>query len=185
MIGYLSGIIKNKNLTNLIIDVNGVGYQVNCPNYILNKIKVGQKKELYIYTHVKEEELSLFGFENNDDKDVFLMLLSVAGIGAKTAMMILSYSLGSQKIIQAIQNADVDYFDAIKGIGKKSSQRIIIDLKSKIGGLKELELQEYEDGELKQALQGLGFENEEIKKAMSGINHNLTLEEKIRLALKK
>jgi Holliday junction DNA helicase RuvA len=184
MIGYLSGIIKSKQLNSLIVDVQGVGYEVFVPLFSLSTCKLAEKKEFFIYTHVREDTLSLFGFTNKEDKSIFMQLLSVSGVGPKTALNILSASNGSSNIVRAIQNADVDFFTSIKGIGKKSGQRIIVDLKPKLGGLKDLEFESQGDLDLVEALTGLGFSKDEVKLAMRGVDKTLALEEKIKQALK-
>ena len=185
MIGSLVGIIKFKEIDSLIVEVNGVGYQIFTPLFVWQNCKVNDKKELLIYTHVKENEISLFGFLDSENKQIFVNLLSVSGIGPRLALNIISFSRGSGSIINAIQEADVDFFTSIKGVGKKSGQRIIVDLKSKIGGLKDLEFETEQDLDLLEALKGLGFSREEIKKSVKGIKKDLPLEEKLRLALKK
>jgi len=184
MIGYLSGIIKFKEANYLIVQVNGIGYQVLTPSFIWQECQVNDKKEFFIYTHVREDEISLFGFLNQADKQIFISLLSVSGIGPKLALNILSYSRGAEKIIKAIQEADVEFFLSVKGLGKKISQRVIVDLKSKIGGLKELEFETEQDQDLLEALKRLGFATDEIRKALRGIKKDLPLEEKIRQVLK-
>ena len=185
MIGYLSGTIKFKEEKSLIIDVKGVGYELHTPIFVLQECKEGEKKHFSIYMHVKENELTLFGFLNTEDKKIFLHLISVSGIGPKTGMTILSYANGAKNIIRGIQKADVNFFESIKGIGKKAAQRIIVDLKGKIGGLKDLEFETEADRDLIEALSGLGFSKEEIRKSIKGIDKDLDLEEKIRLALRE
>lgn len=185
MIGYLSGTIKFKEPTGIIIDVNDVGYRVFTPTFVLDNCQLGQKKDFLVYTHVRDNELSLYGFLNLADKEMFTYLISVSGIGPKSALNIFSYAQGANRILRAIQEANVDFFSSVKGVGKKSSQRIIVDLKSKLGGLKELEFETEQDQDLLTALRGLGFSREEIKLATKGVKKDLSLEEKIRLALKK
>jgi Holliday junction DNA helicase RuvA len=184
MIGYLLGIIKAKKNNSLILDVHGVGYQVQVPIFVWQEAKLNQSLSLFIYTYVREDELSLFGFSHQEEKEIFLHLISVSGVGPKLALNILSYANGVKNIIDAIQQANVDFFDEIKGVGKKSAQRIIVDLKAKIGGLKELEFEAEIDRDLIEALKGLGFSQEEIKKSVKGIKKDLSLEEKIKEALK-
>jgi len=184
MIGYLKGIIKNKDINNLILDVNKVGYLLFVPFFVLEKCYLGEEKEFFVYTHVRESEISLYGFTKLEDKNVFLQLISVSGVGPKTALNIISYGNGTVNIIKAIKNADVDFFTEIKGIGKKTSQRIIVDLKSKIGGIKELDFTTEEDKDLIEALQGLGFSNKEVKKVIKDIGKDFSLEEKVKQALK-
>jgi len=185
MIGYLRGKIQDKEINSLVLDVHGVGYRLLVPVFVWQNCQIGDRKEFLIYTHVREDDLSLFGFLEKADKQIFQNLLSVSGVGPKSALNMISYSRGAKNIVQAIQRADVDFFVSIKGLGKKSAQRIIIDLKSKLGGLKELEFEAEQDQDLLEALRGLGFSREEIKKAVKGIKKELSLEEKIRLALKK
>lgn len=184
MIGYLKGIIKHKDSNNLIIDIHDVGYEVFVPGFVFLNSQINKPIELFIYTHVRDEEISLFGFTNHQDKQVFLQLISVSGIGPRTALNIISYAQGSAKIIQAIQNADVDFFTAVKRVGKKSGQRIIIDLKTKIGSNKDLEFETEADQDLIAALKHLGFDQQEIRKAIRSVDEKLTLPAKISSALK-
>lgn len=185
MIGYLSGTIKFKGLNSLIVDVNGVGYRVLVPMFVLDDCQIAQKKEFMVYTHVRDDEISLYGFLNLADKEMFINLISVSGIGPKLALNVISYAQGASRVLRAIQEADVDFFGEVRGVGKKSSQRIIIDLKPKVGSLKELEFEAEQDQDLLSALRGLGFSKEEVKLATKGLKKDLSLEEKIRLALKK
>ncbi|MBU1931779.1 Holliday junction branch migration protein RuvA [Patescibacteria group bacterium] len=185
MIGYLKGTTIAKEDNNLLILVQGVGYQVNVPNFVWQACQLNQPQELLIYTHVKEDEISLYGFLNPTDKQMFTSLITVSGIGPKIALAIISHARGANKIIRAIQEADVDYFTTVKGLGKKGAQRLIVDLKPKLGSLKELEFETEQDLDLVEALKGLGFSSPEIKKAIKGIKEDLPLEEKIRLALKQ
>jgi len=185
MIGYLSGTVKFKNPDSLIVEVGGIGYQVFVPLFIWQNHQIGQAEEFLIYTHIKEDAFSLYGFINPADKQMFVNLIAISGIGPKIALTIISHAHGANKIIRAIQEADVDYFTAIKGLGKKGAQRLIVDLKPKLGSLKELEFETEQDLDLLEALKGLGFSSPEIKKAIKGIKKDLPLEEKIRLALKR
>ncbi|PIS09618.1 Holliday junction branch migration protein RuvA [Candidatus Beckwithbacteria bacterium CG10_big_fil_rev_8_21_14_0_10_34_10] len=185
MIGFLKGIVSFIENDSIILNVKDVGYHLFIPLYFLQDLKVGDSKEFFVHTHVKENALDLYGFSTFSEKDIFTLLLSVGGIGPKLALTIVSYSNGPKNIIKAIKEAQVDFFESIKGIGKKAAQRIIVDLKSKLGGLKELEFEGMEDVDLIEALKGLGFENKEIKKAVKGIKKDLPLEEKIRLSLKE
>ncbi|HUW21893.1 MAG TPA: Holliday junction branch migration protein RuvA [Candidatus Bathyarchaeia archaeon] len=184
MIGYLAGIIIKKESNSLIINVRGVGYRIFVPLYIWENCQLEDKKEFFIYTHVRETEISLFGFLTPAEEEIFIELISVSGIGPKLALNILSYSHGASRIIRAIQEADVDFFSSVKGLGKKNSQRVIVDLKPKLGGLKEIEFESEQDQDLIEALKGLGFSREEIKKSVKNINKDLPLAERIRQTLK-
>ena len=131
---------------------------------------------------VSENDINLFGFDNWEEVDLFKMLISVSGVGPKTAAGIIG-GTESLAIIKAIGNADVSFFEKIKGIGKKTAQRIIIDLKSKIGGLGELDLSRDEkqiDDDLVLSLKHLGFDRKEIDRVTGKLPKELeTTEEKL------
>ena len=130
MIGSLKGIIDEIFIDNVIIDVNGVGYDVAIPKRQIARLKIGDECKFVIYTHVKEDQFALFGFESALEKKIFLDFLKVSGIGAKTAMSIIG-SFDANQIQNAIFSQDAKLFQTISGIGKKASERIITDLKDK------------------------------------------------------
>lgn len=188
MIGSLNGNIAAYNDRNLLLEVGGVGYKVTISREILGKIKnIGQKIKLFTFTYVREDILDLYGFLTPDDLDLFEKLIGVSGIGPKTAMAI--FSVGSkQNIIDAILNADVDFFEKVPRLGHKNAQKIIIELKSKLGGLKDLDLTEKEkedNKEILNALKSFGFSTDEINEALkANKDEGKTVSEKIRLALR-
>ena len=185
MIGYLKGQVYSKEQESLVVLAGGVGYQVSVPFFVAEKLNLSDECELQIYTHVREDQLSLYGFLTPGDKKIFSSLMSVSGIGPKLALGIISQSGGAAKIISAVQAADVGFFTNIKGLGKKGAQRLIVDLKTKLGGLKELDFEPEFDRELVEALEGLGFSKKEIAGSVKGVDKDLSLEEKIKFALKK
>ena len=136
MITHLRGNVIELNPTNLILDCNGIGYYLNISLNTFSKLNKIEKNDCKILTHlhVREDSHTLFGFFDQEERKIFLMLLSVSGIGASTAMMILS-SLNSNEIRMAILKEDLVTLKSIKGIGMKSAQRIIIDLKDKMTDL--------------------------------------------------
>jgi len=185
MISSLRGKVERVAGEYIEVEVGGVGYLVHVgrKNYI-----VDQEVKIYTYMAVSENDISLFGFENWDDVNLFKMLISVSGVGPKTGAQILA-DTKSDLVIKAIGNADVEFFQKIKGIGKKTAQRIIIDLKSKIGGLGELDLAsngEEKSDELWMSLKQLGFDNKEIEKVVKKLPVELiTIEEKLSWCLGK
>lgn len=185
MIGSLSGKIIYKSFNKIEISTNGIGWEVYISPRDYNKISLNQKTTLHIYHHIAEKTNHLYGFLTRKNKNVFEMLLSVSGIGPKIAMEIFSTGTGEQ-ILNAISQADVDYFQQVKGLGKKGAQRIIVDLKTKVGGLKDIDLKK--DPETKtiyNALLSLGFNNNEAVNVIKKIPSSLkTDEEKIKYALK-
>src|SRR3990167_3458005 len=139
MIGALRGKVILKEGLKVIIDVSGVGYRVWVSQKIWAKSKLGDQILLYTYTHVKEEALELFGFEDPLDLKLFENLITVPGVGPKTAMSVFSFS-DREGIVNAVMKGDVDFFTAVPRLGRKNAQKIIIELKSKLGDKAELDL---------------------------------------------
>ncbi|MBU4016677.1 Holliday junction branch migration protein RuvA [Patescibacteria group bacterium] len=187
MIGTLKGTIEYREDPYLIIDVNGVGYRVLVSASVLSKINgIGESLKLYTHTHVREDLLELYGFGEPQDLKLFQYLISVSGIGCKTALAI--YSVGGRKeIIQAIVENDVTFFTSVPRLGKKNAQKIIIELKNKLGGEGDIDLSQdgSETQEVISALKNFGFTPLEARgaiKALKGAGE--TVGEKVRLALK-
>ncbi|MCX8480827.1 MAG: Holliday junction branch migration protein RuvA [Sediminibacterium sp.] len=131
MIAYLKGNYINISPSKLIIDVNGVGYEVQISLNTYIYIKDLTNGLLYTYLHINDNGQTLFGFPNEAEKELFLNLISVSGVGANTARMIQS-GMKSDEIIHAITNANVLQLEKIKGIGKKTAERIVLELKDKL-----------------------------------------------------
>jgi Holliday junction DNA helicase RuvA len=132
MIAWLSGRLRHKSTDHLIIDVAGVGYQVSVPLSTYNGISDdGEDVSLHIYTHLREDSLSLFGFLTEAEKNMFMLLLGVSGIGPKLALGILS-SLSVQELSRAIMASDESKLFSIPGIGKKTAARMVLELKDKM-----------------------------------------------------
>lgn len=131
MISFLKGRLVEKSPTQIVIDCNGVGYEVNISLYTYGKLPEGENISIFTYFLVREDAQILYGFMEKDEKVVFTKLLSVSGIGASTARMMFS-SLTPQEVVHAIANGDVETIKSVKGIGLKTAQRVIVDLKDKI-----------------------------------------------------
>lgn len=187
MIGFLSGEIVARDDPYIVIDVGGVGYRVVVANGVLSSISKNAKVKLFIYTHVREDAIQLYGFLDSLDLKLFENLISVSGIGPKTAMNI--FSIGTRDAIsQAIITGDVSFFVGVPRLGKKNAQKIIIELKGKLGSIEDLDLSKIdtkENSEVILALRQFGFSNREALEALKAIKGDgKTTEEKIRLALK-
>lgn len=130
MIGYLKGTLLAELEKSILLDVTGVGYEVFVPERVRMALVVGEPAELYIYTHVREDALQLFGFPTFAERRVFVLLLSVNGVGPKSALEIMNLSIGD--LAQAISSGDAPRVQKIPGIGKKTAERIIIDLEDKM-----------------------------------------------------
>ncbi|MDR1782623.1 MAG: Holliday junction branch migration protein RuvA [Bacilli bacterium] len=180
MIGYLRGNIINIDKDSVIVDVNNVGYQVITPlpyDYHLN-----QEVIFYIYTHVKEDQLLLFGFNDLEKKQLFLKLISVNGVGPKTAITILS-SIDIDVLIQAIELEQVNTLKKIPGIGPKAAAQIILDLKGKFD-LNNIKINNDLNDAL-EALKALGYKDSEVKKIEKELcKEELNTEQYIKKGLK-
>ncbi len=132
MIAYLDGKLAYKDPTYLIIDVNGVGYQVNISLNTFATVKDQERCKVHTYLHVTENSQSLYGFSQASEKGLFLSLISVSGIGPSTALVMLS-QLEPEELKQAILTDDVRLIQSVKGVGAKTAQRVILELKDKLG----------------------------------------------------
>ena len=131
MIAHIEGILESKTTSNVIIDVNGVGYSLNISLNTYDSLPSKGKLRLYSHLIVREDAHILFGFAEEDERLMFRELINVSGVGASTALMILS-SMKPSDVVTAVDQSDVNAFKSVKGIGLKSAQRIIVDLKGKL-----------------------------------------------------
>ncbi len=187
MIGFLRGEILLKVGSYIILDVKGVGYKVLAAQDVLSKANKGVSLELFIYTHVREDNISLFGFLESLDLKLFENLIGVSGIGPKTAMNIFSIGTRSQ-IVSAIISADTSFFKSVPRLGQKNAQKIIIELKNKFGGVGDLDLTGDNllgSEEAVVALKSFGFTSKEIHDAIRQVKKDgQKITETIKLALK-
>lgn len=188
MIGMLRGIVALKNAPSLIIDVHGVGYKVFVSNSLLTKYAVGDEVTLFTYTYVRDDALELYGFTSGEDLKLFEMLISVSGVGCRSALGV--FSIGDRSnIVNAIITGDVGFFTAVPRLGKKNGQKIIIELKNKLGGVEDLNLsggESSEELEAVLALQSFGFTQREAEQAIRSVmTGGMKTEEIVKHALKE
>ncbi len=191
MITHLSGKLVEKNPTYVIVECNGVGYFLNISLHTFSLLKDQENIQLYTHLLVKEDSHTLFGFAEKSEREIFRLLLSVSGVGSSTARTMLS-SLTPMEVKNAIAHGDVPSIQAVKGIGAKTAQRVILDLKDKI-------LKVYEVGEVSSqsnntnkeealfALEVLGFVRRQSEKIVDKVlsqDPSLSVEDIIKLALK-
>ena len=190
MIAHVRGQVAEKFANSVIIDVQSVGYEVTLSTIDFDALHLEDNVKLYTYHHIREQAEELFGFTSLAAKKLFELLISVQGIGPKAAMAILSLA-PVEEVRNAIANADATYVSKASGVGKKSAERVIVDLRDKVGlptyyGRKA----EPEQGvlpmndEALDALMALGFTLADATKALEGIDQTLAVEERIRAALK-
>ena len=191
MIAHLQGTIAEKFANSVIIDVHGVGYEVALTAPDFDKLYLNDEVKLYTYHHVREQSEELFGFTSLEGKKIFELLITVQGIGPKNAMSVLSLA-SYDEVRNAIANADAAYLTKANGVGKKAAERIIVDLREKVGlptyyGRKsDPETQTIAaNDEALEALMALGFQLADATKALEGVDQSLSVEERIREALKK
>lgn len=178
MYGYIKGKIIENSSNYILIDNNGIGYIIFVANpysYEINKDYI-----VYTYTHIREDEYSLYGFKTIEEKELFLKLISVKGLGPKMALPILA--TGSlEGIIDAIERDNILYLKKFPKIGDKLARQIILDLRGK---LVKTDNPITKDDELIEALLALGYKNTDIKKILPKIDNSLSIEDKIKESLK-
>ena len=135
MIGFLKGSVLQKNPQEILLDVGGVGYRVLVPVSTFCKLgEIGATAELRIHTHVREDQLALYGFGSTAEIELFEKLISVSGVGPKVALGVLS-GIETQDLVQALRSSDVARLTRVPGVGKKTAERLILELKDKLGAL--------------------------------------------------
>ena len=192
MIAHIKGEVAEKFDSSVIVDVNGVGYEIALTALDFDAITVGETQKFYTHHSVRENGEDLYGFSSLAAKKLFELLTSVNGIGPKAGMAILSLA-APEDVRNAIANADVAFISKASGVGKKSAERVIVDLRDKVGlpshvgatavfvptGTKP------EKDEALDALIALGFPLKEATEALEKVDKNLSVEERIRAALKQ
>ncbi len=191
MITHLEGKLVEKNPTDVVIDCHGVGYFINITLNTFGHIGNNEKLKLYTHLLVREDSHTLYGFSSKVEREIFRLLLSVSGVGASTARTMLS-SMTPEQVQEAIASGDVASIQAVKGIGAKTAQRVILDLKDKV--LKTFNLEEVSASpnntnkeEALSALEVLGFARKQSEKIVENILRNepdLSVEAIIKSALK-
>ena len=191
MITQIKGRLIEKSPTEVIVDCNGIGYSINISLNTFSKIGNNENIKLFTYLIIKEDSHSLYGFFDKSERSLFKLLISVSGVGASTGRMMLS-SLSPNEIISAILNENVQIIQSIKGIGLKTSQRIILELKDKVLLLEGTEQEQLvlntESTEAASALEVLGYSQKQTSKILSKIiaeNPGINVETLIKKALNK
>lgn len=187
MIGFLTGKLISSKPTQIIIDVNGVGYLVNISISTFEKISDKDIVSLFIHTSVKEDSITLFGFYAQSEKEMFELLISISGIGPKVSLGILS-GIAVDDLKDAIANGNVSRLIAIPGIGRKTAERVVLELRNKVDAIKAdglIKITSAKD-EAISALATLGYQRhlaEKVVRDLLSENANYSLEELIRKAL--
>ncbi|WP_261129650.1 Holliday junction branch migration protein RuvA [Bacillus sp. Marseille-Q3570] len=171
MIDYITGLVKYIHTDHVVLECGNIGYKINCPNPFIYQKQIGNTTTIFTYQHVREDILALYGFENLDERDLFMKLIQVSGIGPKGALAILASGKPDQ-VVTAIENEDEKFLTRFPGVGKKTARQMILDLKGKLTNWTEVKIEEKpkvempEDGlqDAFEALEALGYGQKEIKK---------------------
>ena len=184
MIAFIKGTVYGNYSDSIIVENQGIGYRIYVANPM--KFQIRQETIVYAYQHVREDAITLFGFSSLEEHDLFLRLISVKGVGPRTALGMLAIT-SANEMIQAIENNDVKYMKSLPGIGAKTASQIVLDLKGKL-----VEVETKQDGDMKneikeaiEALKGLGYKPSELQSIVKELSQNdaATVEEYIRQAL--
>ncbi|HWQ73181.1 MAG TPA: Holliday junction branch migration protein RuvA [Desulfitobacteriaceae bacterium] len=190
MIGMLRGRVWEVQTENLILDVQGVGYQLTVPLGLLARVKTGQDLLLYTHVHVREDDLSFYGFDSLEEKRLFLLMLGVSGIGPKAALALLSM-FTPEEIQAAISGENISLLTKVPGIGKKTAQRLVLELKEKFKAA--IVIENKDPGVQRgisdslETLLALGYNMAEARQALGSVKGglaDLTTEEQVKAALR-
>ena len=198
MFAYIKGSLEVKTNGYIVIDVNGIGYKIFMSETAINKLgAIGEIIKIHTYVRVREDDISIYGFNTNEELRMFELLLSVSGIGAKSALVILS-NVSVSSFALAIINNDINLLKKLPGIDPKTAQRVILELKDKLKKENEIVANENTDisdtintaimddekiAEATAALKVLGYTGKEIEKALEKVDANLSVEDIIRKGL--
>lgn len=195
MISYIKGTVKYLSNEEVIIERDGIGFGILTSQNVINKLRIDDNVTLFTYMHVREDDISLFGFLSQDEKNIFKQLISISGIGPKGALAILS-TLSIDELRIAVLSEDYKAIAKANGIGTKTAQRVVIDLKDKLkledilpdaeGSVQEEGIGNDNMAEAALALTSLGYSNLEALRALKKVknNENMSVEELLKAALK-
>ena len=192
MIAHLSGVIAEKfGAGSVVIDVHGVGYEVNVAAGDFEAVSLGQDAKFYTYHHVREQAEELFGFSSLAAKKLFEMLITVQGVGPKAALAVLSLG-DAEQVRNAIANSDAGFIQKAVGVGKKTAERVVVDLSDKVGlpthygrANEPVQTDLNTSDEALEALMALGYTLADATKALENVDVNLPTAQRVTEALKK
>lgn len=189
MIAHVFGKVAEKFNNSVIVDVGGIGYEVQLPSGDYDSALINEDVKFYTYHHIREQSQDLFGFSSLASKKLFEMLITVQGVGPKAALSILSLGDG-ESVRNAVANSDSAYLSQASGVGKKTAERVVVDLSDKVGmpivyktsGGVQTEINT--NDEALEALIALGFNLSDATKALVGVDTSLPTSDRVRLALR-
>lgn len=184
MIGRVRGTIVDRSYDKVVVDVGGVGYDVSItPRTLAELPSLGEEVVLHTYLYVREDQLSMYGFDTSTDKELFATLLGVSGVGPKVALAILA-TMTYEQLRMAVASDDIAAMTEVPGIGKRSAQKLLLELKPKLDVVDGVTTTTGPLSEVREALSGLGYGPEEIRGTLADIPSDLPVEEMLRLSLR-
>lgn len=185
MIGRLRGVLVSNREAGIVIDVAGVGYEIAMTTRDLASLPgIGEEIVVHTHTHVREDEMSLYGFAVESDRDLFRILLSASGVGPKVAIALLA-SLTSDEIVRAITGEDPDALTIAPGVGKRGAQKLVLELGPKLAGRETEVVGGHSAGGVRQALEGLGYSTTEINAVINDLDASQPIQDQIKSALQR
>lgn len=179
MYSYIIGKIKEQTSNQVILETGNIGYEINVPNPYSYELE--KEEKIYLYEHIREDEHTLYGFKNREEKELFLKLINVKGLGPKMAIPMLA--TGSiNGIVDAVERENILYLKKFPKIGEKVAKQIILDLKGKLTKTENEEINTKE--ELIEVLKGLGYKEKDYKTIITKVNNELKIEDQVKEALK-
>lgn len=184
MIGKLTGLVALKESSFLILDVSGVGYKVFSTEAVILSTKIGKNLSLWTHLVVRENALDLYGFENEEVLSIFNLLITVSGIGPKSALGILNLA-SADTLKEAVANEDTEYLTKVSGIGKKNAEKIVLELRGKLFVDKDSKSNYYKDeGDAILALVSIGYSDKEAREVLKKVPKEITnTSERVKKAL--
>lgn len=184
MFGRITGKIVDLKPTRAIIDVHGIGFVVNSTLHNIEKLRIGGDTSLWVYTAVRENSIDLYGFSSEEELRIFELLITVSGIGPKSALAILGVA-GVKSIEDAVSTGDTSSLVKISGVGKKTAEKIVLELSGKIASSSRNGVSANENVDVFEALKSLGYRERDIQETIKNIPKNITgTNEKIKYVLK-
>ncbi|MBN2093987.1 MAG: Holliday junction branch migration protein RuvA [Candidatus Zambryskibacteria bacterium] len=184
MFGHISGKIFSLKGTRAIVKAGGIGFVINSTPAFLSKLKIGQEGSFWVHTAVRENSIDLYGFENENELRIFEHLITVSGVGPKSGLAILSIA-GPKAIEEAVASGDTSSLTKISGIGKKTAEKIVLELNGKLAAIEKGNIRASEDVDVFEALKTLGYKEREIQEIIKNLPEDLKgANEKIKYALK-
>jgi Holliday junction DNA helicase RuvA len=184
MIGRLRGTVADRRTESVILDVGGVGYRIAVtPRTLVALPGLGEEAVLHTHLHVREDQLALFGFGSIEERDLFDLLLGASGVGPKVALAILA-TLTPDELRRAVAGNDLALLTAVPGIGKRSAEKLMLELRPKMDVLAEANSSSGAMSQAREALENLGYSSEEIRDSLSDLSHESPVEELVTMALR-